>query len=345
MTPSYRPVSSYRPVLLVTLSKRLEMSQTAIYRTSATLALTLALCGCASWAKMLQGASAQSLVSADPLTVLADPKSAEYQDLQGNKVEDKDKSNFLGRVVLDSENKCLAFLNGVVVAENSVNTTGDIVSTALTAAATVVKPLTVVHGLTAGATLATGAKTAVNANIYAKMSIGNFQTALQKSYFKSIDDYVTALPNVKNPVLTVEVAKIESIHATCTLAAAEGAIASTIASPTSVPDKPTGLTATAYNGAVQLTWSSVTGADKYNIYRGTSAGGEGKTAVTSVTGTSYVDTAPNGPTYYYKVTAQNSAGESPASEEVGAKPDGTLQAPPANPPAQTKGAVPGSKLH
>ncbi len=372
-----------------------------MWRTGGMVLLALCLSGCAAWASLLSGPSAQSLVSAKPLAVLSDPKAADYiqfqkytlpcasrasEDVAGTAPCTSDASrsaaaaapssstpvaalgdsatalpaqalpvlsptllaeqlNFLGRVALDSETKCLAFLNGVVIAENSVNTTGDIVSTLLTSAGTVFKSLTTVHSLTAGATVATGSKTAVDANIYAKASIANFQTALQKSYFKSINDYVAALPGLTNFLVSAEIAKIETIHATCTLAAAEGSIAATIASPTDVPAKPTGVTATPFNGAVQLSWSSATGATAYSIYRGTTAGGEAKTAVKSVDETSYVDTVPNG-TYFYKITAKNTAGESAPSDEVQVTPASTLKAPPASPTkaAETHGAIPGAKL-
>ena len=94
-----------------------------------------------------------------------------------------------------------------------------------------------------------------------------------------------------------------------------------------VPTAPQGLTAAATNGAVQLTWTApssnggatVTG---YNVYRGTSAGGEATTPVASnVTTTGYTDTlVTNGTTYYYKVAAVNGSGTSPLSGEVSATP-------------------------
>ncbi len=59
--------------------------------------------------------------------------------------------------------------------------------------------------------------------------------------------------------------------------------------------------------------SAVTG---YNVYRGTSSGGE--TLLTQVGNvTSYTDsTATNGTTYFYKVSAVNSVGEGPLSSEL-----------------------------
>jgi fibronectin type 3 domain-containing protein len=91
-----------------------------------------------------------------------------------------------------------------------------------------------------------------------------------------------------------------------------------------VPSAPQNLTAAPAKGkGVQLNWSPpasnggspITG---YNIYRGASAGGE--TLLTSVGNvTSFKDTSTTrGQTYYYKVTAVNAVGESPASNEANA---------------------------
>jgi fibronectin type 3 domain-containing protein len=60
----------------------------------------------------------------------------------------------------------------------------------------------------------------------------------------------------------------------------------------------------------------------YNVYRGTTPGGEQATPVaTNVATTSFTDTGlTNGTTYYYKVAAVNSAGVSPQSNEASATP-------------------------
>ncbi|MGH3172449.1 MAG: fibronectin type III domain-containing protein [Streptosporangiaceae bacterium] len=93
------------------------------------------------------------------------------------------------------------------------------------------------------------------------------------------------------------------------------------------PSAPQSLAATAGSGSVSLTWTppaSNGGAaiSGYNIYRGTSPGGEASTPVASnVTTTSLTDTGlANGTTYYYKVAAVNAAGTSAQSSEVSATP-------------------------
>ena len=91
-------------------------------------------------------------------------------------------------------------------------------------------------------------------------------------------------------------------------------------SATTVPTAPGNLVATASGTTIGLSWSAATGATSYNVYRGTSAGGEGTTAYeTGVTGTSFSDTGLSpGSTYYYFVTAVNGAGESGHSSETSA---------------------------
>jgi len=103
----------------------------------------------------------------------------------------------------------------------------------------------------------------------------------------------------------------------------------TVTSGSSPPPAPAGLKATAGNAQVSLSWTASSGATSYNVYRGTSAGGESPTPIaTGVTATSYTNTGlTNGTTYYYKVAAVNAAGTSGLSAEASAMPQ--LSAPPA----------------
>ena len=89
-----------------------------------------------------------------------------------------------------------------------------------------------------------------------------------------------------------------------------------------VPAVPTGLTATAGNGQVALSWSASSGATSYTVKRATSAGGP-YTNIANVSATSYTDTSvTNGTTYYYVVSASNSAGGSANSSQASATPSG-----------------------
>jgi len=82
---------------------------------------------------------------------------------------------------------------------------------------------------------------------------------------------------------------------------------------------PTGLTASAGSSSISLSWNSVSGATNYKVYRATSASGN-YTERDNVGNTNYTDyDVTKGTTYYYKVTALNSAGESAKSSAVSAK--------------------------
>ncbi|HSY90128.1 MAG TPA: glycoside hydrolase family 44 protein [Candidatus Binatus sp.] len=88
------------------------------------------------------------------------------------------------------------------------------------------------------------------------------------------------------------------------------------------PAAPTGLTAAGSNMQVALTWNASSGAASYNVKRGTVKGGPYPTVFPSTT-INYTDSAlTNGTTYYYVVSAVNSAGESANSSEASATPAG-----------------------
>jgi fibronectin type 3 domain-containing protein len=92
-----------------------------------------------------------------------------------------------------------------------------------------------------------------------------------------------------------------------------------------VPDAPTGLTADPGVGEVELNWSAPTNdggtaITKYEVFRGTTAGGESVTPLATVTSTtSYTDlAAAPGTEYFYVVEAFNSVGHSTPSNEASA---------------------------
>jgi cellulose 1,4-beta-cellobiosidase len=85
---------------------------------------------------------------------------------------------------------------------------------------------------------------------------------------------------------------------------------------TGIPAPPTGLTASAGAGQINLTWSGSRGATSYRVYRGDSSGGP-YAPVATVTTPSFQDSGvANAHVYYYVVTALDGAGESGVSNEA-----------------------------
>jgi len=86
---------------------------------------------------------------------------------------------------------------------------------------------------------------------------------------------------------------------------------SSVVSATSIPSIPTGVNATATSSSsITVSWTAVSGATGYYVYRSSSASGNYTRVGTSSTA-SYTNTELSASTtYYYKVTAYNSGGES-----------------------------------
>ena len=96
---------------------------------------------------------------------------------------------------------------------------------------------------------------------------------------------------------------------------ASTASATITATPVAVkPATPTGVTATASSGQVVVSWTAVTGATGYSVYRG-------GVLVGSPTVATFTDTGlTNGTAYTYTITANNTGGSSAASAGVSATP-------------------------
>ena len=92
--------------------------------------------------------------------------------------------------------------------------------------------------------------------------------------------------------------------------------------PIATPAAPAALLASPGNGAVPLRWQSSFGATSYTVKRATASGGPYSTVASGITASSYTDAkVTNGTTYYYTVTATNSAGTSDKSIEDSATPN------------------------
>jgi fibronectin type 3 domain-containing protein len=94
------------------------------------------------------------------------------------------------------------------------------------------------------------------------------------------------------------------------------------------PAAPTSLEATAGNAQVSLSWTPSSGATSYNVKRSTANGGPYTTLSSAVTQSFTDSSLTNGSTYYYVVSAVNSAGESANSSPASAKPVAPQSIPP-----------------
>jgi hypothetical protein len=91
--------------------------------------------------------------------------------------------------------------------------------------------------------------------------------------------------------------------------------------PSVIPEAPAKLLASPGDGAVPLRWQASFGATGYTVNRSKFSGGPSETIASGVTGSSYTDkSVTNGTTYYYSVTATNSAGTSGSSPADSATP-------------------------
>ncbi|MDB6123616.1 MAG: hypothetical protein JWQ71_2609 [Pedosphaera sp.] len=95
-----------------------------------------------------------------------------------------------------------------------------------------------------------------------------------------------------------------------------------VANPTNViPSVPTGLATSVSPGKVSFSWMIPANATSFNVKRSTTSGSSYVTIASNVTASSFIDYSftPN-TTYYYVVSAQNAAGESPNSAQASATP-------------------------
>jgi hypothetical protein len=186
------------------------MNRSIIMLGVASTASTLLMTGCGTMISAMSAGSAQ-LVGAKPLS---DPQEAMKHPTKREAVEARAQESIAS---------CQAFASQLMLTQNTVNTAADISSTILTALATVFTPLTTVHALTAGATVVTGSKTAVASNIYAQASMPALRSALDKTYFTPMREYLTKLHTIPDNDMDVsaEFSSIQLQHSQCNLASAE----------------------------------------------------------------------------------------------------------------------------
>lgn len=96
--------------------------------------------------------------------------------------------------------------------------------------------------------------------------------------------------------------------------------------PISKPDPPTNLAATPGDAEVRLTWDPISDATEFHVFRATTSGTVAAdypvSRIVQLHQIPYTDDIDvrNGTTYFYRISAVNSAGESGLSDEEGAMP-------------------------
>jgi hypothetical protein len=217
-------------------------------RLLAVLVIALPLLGCGI-IQSIEGKAAFS-VGAVPLnfTDPTDPNNvnrqwAVFRESMTNSIGQTTtpRKDYLGFVASASEARCADFLTSLVVASNGTHTGLDMLTTVFSALGTAFSPIATVHAMAAAASISSGWRANIDSDIYARLAIQDMLQAIQATYYTQMASYVSNLPylNETDIIVPAELTKIQTIHATCTLASARGSVSSSLKPPSQAPSGPT----------------------------------------------------------------------------------------------------------
>ncbi|MDR2785027.1 MAG: hypothetical protein LBB83_03830 [Treponema sp.] len=107
--------------------------------------------------------------------------------------------------------------------------------------------------------------------------------------------------------------KVSAVSSSGSESLLSASVSATITGGGSLPVKVTGVNVIVVSGGYLVSWTEVSGADSYTVYKSTGSGYYSYTSIPNITNTWYKDSSADGNTRYY-VRAVNSVGEGPGSD-------------------------------
>lgn len=185
---------------------------------STAVAAALLMSGC-SFIQKRDGA-ALAYVGAEPLKT----------DAKDFALKGGDAAARLGALVSESIANCGRFMDRLTLGRGSFNYASDATASLLSAAAAIATPTTAARQLAAGSTVVNASKSSFDSEFYANATSGTLQTAIARTYFHDMSDYISRLARINEADVRayLEIPQLQAIHSNCTLANAQSTVQATL---------------------------------------------------------------------------------------------------------------------